>query len=171
MKNESTPVELARKSLTYYLEKNKLMPTPDNLSEELKRQAGVFVSFKSNGELRGCIGTFQPTQPSVAEEIINNAVAAGTQDPRFWPIEVEEIPKLNISVDLLESPEHINSISELDPQKYGVIVRCGRRSGLLLPMLEGVDTANEQVEIAMQKAGIRPGEEIELFRFTVTRYT
>jgi hypothetical protein len=147
------------------------MPTPDNLSEQLKGRAGVFVSFKKDGDLRGCIGTFQPTQPSIAEEIINNAIAAGTQDPRFWPIEIEEIPKLNISVDVLESPEHINSISELDPQKYGVIVRCGRRSGLLLPMLEGVDTVEEQVEIAMQKAGIRPGEEIELFRFTVTRYT
>ncbi len=167
----SPPVELAKKSLQYYLENSHLLAVPEKLVPELEGRAGTFVSLKKHGELRGCIGTFQPTQESVAAEIIHNAVSAGTQDPRFFPVELDEISELDFSVDILAAPEGIDSLQKLDPQKYGVIVRHGRRSGLLLPMLEGVDTVEEQVSIAMQKAGIRPNEEIELYRFTVTRYT
>lgn len=167
----SPPVELAKKSLQYYLENDRLLAVPGELATELTGRAGAFVSLKKHGELRGCIGTFQPTQESIAAEIIHNAVSAGTQDPRFFPVELDEFPELDISVDILAAPERIDSLEQLDPQKYGVIVRHGRRSGLLLPMLEGVDTVEEQVSIAMQKAGIRQDEEIELYRFTVTRYT
>ncbi len=167
---QSAPVTLARESLTYYLKQGRLMDKPAELPEFLQGRAGVFVSFKKGEQLRGCIGTFEPTQPTIAEEIIQNAVSAGTEDPRFWPIELAELPELEVSVDVLEAPEQIDSIDELEPKTYGVIVRKGRRSGLLLPDLEGVDTVTEQVSIAMQKAGIRPEEEIDLYRFTVTRY-
>lgn len=170
MPEESAPVALARKSLEYYLQHGRPMPEPADVPAELRGQAGVFVSLKKRGELRGCIGTFVPTQPTIAAEIIQNAISAGTGDPRFWPVELDELPELDISVDILSEPERVDSLAELDPHKYGVIVRRGRRSGLLLPMLEGVDTVEEQVAIAMQKAGIKPGEEIELYRFTVTRY-
>lgn len=170
MHSQSAPVLLARESLAYYLEHGRLMDKPAELPEELCSRAGVFVSFKKAGHLRGCIGTFSATQPTVAEEIIQNAVSAGTEDPRFHPIEPVELADLEVSVDVLETPEPIESIDELEPKTYGVIVRKGRRSGLLLPDLEGVDTVTEQVSIAMQKAGIRPEEEIELYRFTVTRY-
>ncbi|SDF51352.1 AmmeMemoRadiSam system protein A [Sporolituus thermophilus] len=170
MPEESAPVALARKSLEYYLRHGRPMPEPADVPAELRGQAGVFVSLKKRGELRGCIGTFAPTQPTIAAEIIQNAISAGTGDPRFWPVELDELPELDISVDILSEPERVDSLDELDPQKYGVIVRRGRRSGLLLPMLEGVDTVAEQVAIAMQKAGIKPDEEIELYRFTVTRY-
>lgn len=165
-----TPTSLARESLTYYLKQGAFLTKPAELPVPLNGRAGVFVSFKKNGELRGCIGTFAPTQPTIAEEIIRNAVSAGTEDPRFWPIELDELPNLEVSVDVLGAPEQIGGVNELDPQKYGVIVRKGRRSGLLLPDLEGVDTTDEQLSIAMQKAGIRPDEEIDLYRFTVTRY-
>lgn len=170
MDKESAPVRLAKESLTYYLQNGQLLKKPDDFPADLERKAGVFVSIKKRGQLRGCIGTFAPTQPSIAEEIIQNAVSAGTEDPRFNPIETNELPELDISVDVLEPPEQVNSIDELDPKMYGVIVHKGHRSGLLLPDLEGVDTAIEQVGIAMQKAGIRPEEEIDLYRFTVTRY-
>lgn len=170
MEKQSAPVRLARESLTYYLEHGRLLNKPDEFPEEFARKAGVFVSFKKRGQLRGCIGTFAPTQPSIAEEIIRNAVSAGTEDPRFSPIQPIELAELEISVDVLEPPEQVESIDELDPKTYGVIVRKGHRSGLLLPDLEGVDTVTEQVSIAMQKAGIRPEEEIDLYRFTVTRY-
>jgi AmmeMemoRadiSam system protein A len=143
---------------------------PGDLPETLAGRAGVFVSLKKKGELRGCIGTFGPTQPTIAAEIIRNAVSAGTQDPRFWPVEAAELPQLDISVDILSAPERVDSLDELDAKKYGVIVRRGGRSGLLLPDLAGVDSVHEQVAIAMQKAGIAPSEEIELYRFTVTRY-
>ena len=170
MDKETDPVRIARESLTYYLEHGQLMDKPTELAEVLQGKAGVFVSFKKKGQLRGCIGTFAPTQPSVAEEIIQNAVSAGTEDPRFSPIKLAELAELEISVDVLETPEQIESIDDLEPKTYGVIVRAGRRSGLLLPDLDGVDTVTEQVSIAMQKAGIRPEEEIDLYRFTVTRY-
>jgi len=171
MTKESAPVALARRSLQYYLENGTMLPVPADVPPEIKGQAGVFVSMKRHGELRGCIGTFQPTQPTIAAEIINNAVAAGTEDPRFWPVETDELPELTISVDVLNPPERVSSTAELDPQKYGIIVRSGRKSGLLLPMLEGVDTVEEQVAITRQKAGIGPDEPIDLYRFTVTRYS
>ena len=128
------------------------------------------MSLKKKGELRGCIGTFGPTQLTIGAEIIVNAVSAATQDPRFSPVKAQELADITISVDILSEPEQVNSLCALDPQQYGVIVRKGRRSGLLLPMLEGVTTVEEQVAIAMQKAGIRPDEEIDLLRFSVTRY-
>ena len=170
MDKQSEPVRLARKSLTYYLEHNQHMDKPAELPDMLQEKAGVFVSFKKAGQLRGCIGTFEPTQPTIAEEIIQNAISAGTEDPRFSPIKLSELAELEISVDVLEPPEAIESIDELEPKTYGVIVRCGHRSGLLLPDLEGVDTVTEQVGIAMQKAGIQAEKEIDLYRFTVTRY-
>jgi len=170
MVSESAAVALARASLQYFLDKNRIVPVPDHLAEVLKGRAGVFVSLKKQGQLRGCIGTFAPTRPTIASEIIHNAISAGTADPRFEPVEQGELGEIDISVDILEAPQAIDSIDKLDPQKYGVIVSKGNRSGLLLPMLEGVDTVDEQLSIALQKAGIGSEEEIELYRFTVTRY-
>ena len=166
----SAPVALAKESLRYYFAHGRVLPVPSDVAPELKGRAGAFVSLKKHGRLRGCIGTFQPTQDSLAAEIIRNAISAGTQDPRFSPVQSDELAALDISVDILEAPERIDSLDQLDPQKYGVIVQRDHRSGLLLPMLDGVDTVQEQVSIAMQKAGIEKEEDIELYRFTVTRY-
>lgn len=170
MTETNSPVILARKSLQYFLEQNRKLPLPENLPEALQRSAGVFVSLKKQGDLRGCIGTFQPVQTNIAAEIIHNAISAGTEDPRFPPITREELDNLAISVDVLGQPEPVSGLADLDPQRYGVIVSSGYRRGLLLPMLEGVETVEDQIDIAMRKAGIRPGEPIELYRFTVTRY-
>lgn len=170
MPDISSHAALARESLRYYLETGKKMSIPDNLPPELEQRAGAFVSLKKFGELRGCIGTFQPTQRSIAAEIIEMAISAGTQDPRFNQVRLDELADIDFSVDVLSQPEQIDSVDKLDPQKYGVIVKKGYRSGLLLPMLEGVDTVEEQIDIAMQKAGINPDEEIELYRFSVERY-
>ncbi|WP_378954985.1 AmmeMemoRadiSam system protein A [Pelosinus sp. sgz500959] len=170
MTRESSPVSLARASLHHFLDKGSVLPAPEKLDDMLAGRAGVFVSLKKQGQLRGCIGTFGPTRTNIGSEIIYNAISAGTADPRFEPVELIELPELTISVDILETPEPVNRIDDLDPQKYGIIVRNGSRSGLLLPMLEGVDTVDEQLSIAMQKAGIGPKEKIELYRFTVTRY-
>jgi len=170
MVSESVPVALARASLNYYLQKGTVLPIPDILAEVFEGRAGVFVSLKKQAKLRGCIGTLAPTKPSIASEIIHNAISAGTEDPRFEPVELAELDELDISVDILDAPFAVNSIDKLDPQKYGIIVSKGNRSGLLLPMLEGVDTVDEQISIAMHKAGIGPEEEVQLYRFTVTRY-
>jgi uncharacterized protein len=169
--NESiTPINLARASLVHFLETGKRLPVPKHLPPELIRQAGTFVSFKKNKELRGCIGTIFPTEESTAKEIIENAVRAGTEDPRFMPVDLDEVDKLTLSVDILGEAESVISEAELDPTLYGIIVKKGDRTGVLLPRLDGVDSVREQIAIAKQKAGISKSENIELYRFTVTRY-
>ncbi len=133
-------------------------------------QAGVFVSIKKDGGLRGCIGTIRAVQASVAEEIIQNAISAATEDPRFSPVLKEELPWLSLSVDVLGDAERIDSEDALDVKRYGVIVTNGSRRGLLLPNLDGVDTAAEQVAIAKRKAGILEHENVLLERFEVVRH-
>jgi AmmeMemoRadiSam system protein A/AmmeMemoRadiSam system protein B len=168
---EDAYVKLARLSLETYVKTGKRAAMPDDLPEEMTaRRAGVFVSLKKDGRLRGCIGTISPTAGSIAEEIMNNAVSAGTGDPRFDPVTEEELPYLVYSVDVLSEPEPISSMDELDPKRYGVIVSKGHRRGLLLPNLEGVDTVRQQVDIALQKAGIRPDESYSMERFEVVRH-
>lgn len=164
-------VKLAIETLEAYVKTGKRIKVPEGLPDEmLKNRAGVFVSLKKFGELRGCIGTIAPTTISIAEEIIQNAISAGTRDPRFLSVEKEELADLVYSVDVLMEPEPIKSKDELDVKKYGVIVRSGFKSGLLLPNLEGVDTVDYQVGIALQKAGIRSGEPYEMERFEVIRH-
>ncbi len=165
-------VKLAWDSVESYVCRRRVMDVPDGLPAELtETRAGAFVSIHKQGRLRGCIGTIAPTQASLAEEIIRNAVSASTRDPRFDPIRPDELKWLEISVDVLGAPEDIASEAELDPKRYGVIVCRGGRRGLLLPDLEGVDTAEQQVAIARQKAGIGPEETVALQRFEVVRHT
>jgi AmmeMemoRadiSam system protein A len=136
----------------------------------MKSRAGVFVSLKKHGELRGCIGTILPTTENLALEIINNAVSASAFDPRFPPVDTGEIEEISVNVDVLSSPEPVEDMTGLDAKKYGVIVQAGGRRGLLLPDIEGVDTPKEQIEICRRKGGISPDEHVEIKRFTVTRY-
>lgn len=171
MSEHSPLVKLAISTIETYVRTGKLPPVPEPLSEEMKERAGVFVSIhKKDGSLRGCIGTFEPTMANIAQEIIHNAVNAATHDPRFPPITEDELEDLEVSVDVLSSPERVYSLEDLDPKCYGVIVQCGWRRGLLLPDLEGVNSCEQQVAIAMRKAGIYATEPVELYRFTVKRY-
>ena len=163
-------VRLARESITYYLQHHALMAVPRDLPEELQDQAGTFVSLHKGSRLRGCIGTFLPMHLNTASEIIHNAVSAATRDPRFSPVSLEELEDIDISVDVLGKPEAVASASELNPKKYGVIVMSHARTGLLLPDLEGVDTVEQQISIAKEKAGIPPQIQPDLYRFTVDRY-
>lgn len=164
-------VQLARKTIEDYVRTGKKIRMPEGLPQEmLGRRAGVFVSIKKEGRLRGCIGTIQAVRPSIAEEIIENAVSAAVRDPRFSPIKPEELDKLTISVDVLGDTEKIDSPDKLDVKRYGVVVTKGYKRGLLLPNLEGVDTVEEQIAIAKQKAGIGEHEKAELERFEVVRH-
>lgn len=148
-----------------------MLPVPEHLPEELRKtRAGAFVSIHKHGKLRGCIGTIEPVCGSLAEEIIRNAVSAATRDPRFDPVTRDELKWLEINVDVMGKPEGIASEDELDVKRYGVIVTCGHRRGLLLPDLEGVDTPRQQVSIALQKGGIRESERYRMERFEVVRH-
>ena len=168
-KNESPLVVLARETAEAYARGEKPRDKPD-LPPEARTRAGVFVSIKKHGQLRGCIGTVSPVRRNVAEEIRANAIAASAQDPRFEPVEADELGDLVYSVDVLGPAEPAAGLEDLDPRRYGVIVRRGGRQGLLLPNLEGIETAEEQVAIARRKAGIGPGEEVQMERFEVIRY-
>jgi len=165
---------LAKQSIAYYFKHKKVMPPPHDLLVDLiNQQASTFVSLHNkDGALRGCIGTLLPTKKNIAQEIIYNALAAAFDDNRFMPLEEQELDDLVISVDVLSRPEAINSIKELNPKKYGVIVQTkDGRSGVLLPDLEGIDSIEHQVSIACQKAGIDLNKDkISLFRFTVKRH-
>ena len=164
-------IQLARYSLEHYVKTGKTAEFPADISAELtSRQVGVFVCIKSHGQLRGCIGTIAPVTESIAHEILRNAVSAASEDPRFPPVSESELADLVYTVDVLAPPEPIDSLEMLDVKRYGVIVTSGYRRGLLLPNLDGVDTVDEQLSIAMQKAGIREGESVQLERFEVVRY-
>ncbi len=168
---EDPYVKLARESLEYYIKHHKKMKIPENsLDELINNKAGVFVSIHKNKNLRGCIGTISPTTKSTAQEIIQNAVSAGINDPRFSRVKKRELPYLQYKVDVLFPPEPINSFSELDVKRYGVIVYQQYKSGLLLPNLDGIDTVEEQVSIALQKAGIKSDESYKMERFEVIRH-
>lgn len=163
-------VDLARRSVEEYIRNGKILPTPETLSPEMARRAGVFVCIKKKGRLRGCIGTFLACCENVAGETIRNAVSAAVQDPRFPAVSEDELQDLEYTVDVLSPPEKVADAGALDPKKYGVMVVSGRKKGLLLPDLEGVDSVGEQLRITRMKAGILPDEEVELFRFTVERF-
>ncbi|MCI8398464.1 MAG: AmmeMemoRadiSam system protein A [Oscillibacter sp.] len=166
-------VQLARLSLETYVRTGKrLERLPDGLPAAMTDQAaGAFVSLHAHGQLRGCIGTTGPTTESVAWEIVQNAVSACARDPRFPPVSEAELESLEYSVDVLGQPEAVESPEALDVRRYGVIVSCGRRRGLLLPDLEGVDTVEQQIDIARRKGGIGAGEKYTLERFEVVRHT
>jgi AmmeMemoRadiSam system protein A len=161
--------ELAKKTVETFVREGKTIKA-EELTPEMKERAGVFVSIHKLGELRGCIGTFEPQRANVAEEVIANAISSATRDPRFFPITSDELKDLEYSIDVLTKPEPVKSQEQLDPKRYGVIVERGWRKGLLLPDLEGVDTADYQIDICRQKAGIMPDEPVKLYRFEVKRY-
>jgi AmmeMemoRadiSam system protein A len=164
-------VSLARQAVEAFVRGRNVISPPAAGLQGSPPQAGAFVSLHLNGELRGCIGTIEPTRDTLGEEIVRNAIAAATEDPRFPRVTPGELRGLDISVDVLGAPEPIPGPEDLDPRKYGVIVEKGYRRGLLLPDLEGVDTAKDQVAIACRKAGLRPDTPgISLYRFEVVRH-
>ena len=177
MSNAHPLVRLARDTIESYIRRNKVVDVPpeEELTPEMKQRAGVFVSIKKRGQLRGCIGTIEPSEANVAQEIIRNAISAATRDPRFPPISPEELEDLDISVDVLTAPELVESLEQLDPQRYGLIVQSLEnpwKRGLLLPDLPGIETAEDQFHhTKVYKAGIVDDDEpIQMYRFEVIRY-
>ena len=167
-------IDLAKQAVEAYLKEGKIISPSADLPEEFSNsKAGVFVTIENHGNLRGCIGTYLPIRENIAQEIIYNAIAAATEDYRFSPIEKDELLELSFTVYILNPPELVKDIKKLDPKKYGIIIRSGLKSGLLLPDLEGVETIEKQISITCQKAGInleREKKEITIYKFTVEKY-
>jgi len=189
-------VELAKNAVKVYLKEGKKILPPEEFPEEfLKKKAGVFVSLHKvkNGQevLRGCIGTYLPTKENIALETIENAILAATEDPRFEPLKIEELPEIIFTVYILSSPHLVKEIKELDPKKFGIIVKSlpikykavrgkevifdglsPEKTGILLPDLEGIDTIEDQILIACQKANIDPfSEDFLIYKFEVQKFT
>jgi uncharacterized protein len=165
-------VELAKRTVEEYIGNRRLPDLPKEIPADMKRRAGVFICLKIAGQLRGCIGTFQPVRENLYEEIAHNAISAATADPRFSRVRPDELADIVYTVDVLSEPQQISDISELNPKIYGVIVTKGTRRGLLLPDLEGVDSVEEQLKITKMKAGINPVDsEVVIYKFLVERYS
>jgi AmmeMemoRadiSam system protein A len=167
------PQDLARLSVETFIREGTVIDPPQDPRGVLEQEAGAFVTLRaSDGQLRGCIGTIEPARANVAEEIIHNAISAATRDPRFTAVVTSELPGLNYGVDVLSQPETVGGLQDLDPSIYGVIVETsdGSRRGLLLPQIEGIDSAEEQWLAVHSKAGIRPGAAVRVSRFKVTRF-
>jgi len=173
MSNQYT--NLARQAISEYLKTETVISPPNDLPPALlNEESGVFVTLETkSGKLRGCIGTYLPTRRNIATEIIDNAIAAATRDYRFSPLFPEELDNINITVSILQKPEQVKTLKQLDVKKYGVIVKTkDGRSGLLLPDIETIDTADKQVAIAAQKGGIDLSRDnVYLFRFEVTKHS
>jgi AmmeMemoRadiSam system protein A len=169
-------VALARAAIEAYVRERRHFKPPRPLPPEMQARAGAFVSLHmQGGKLRGCIGTIEPGRDNLAEEIVENAISAATRDPRFPPVQPDELDALDISVDVLTAPAPIDSIRGQDPKKHGLIVQSLKspwKRGLLLPDLDEIDSAEEQLHYTrVYKANItNPNEPVQLYRFEVKRY-
>lgn len=163
-------VALARIALEKYIITGEKVTVEQGDAYLLKHAGAVFVSLHMYGELRGCVGTMYPQFDMIADEIISNAIHAGFRDPRFSPIQQEELPHIEYQVDVLTEPEDIDNVDMLDCKRYGIIVYNDARNGVLLPALEGVETVQDQIRIALDKAGISSTEPYHIQRFEVIRH-
>jgi AmmeMemoRadiSam system protein A len=163
-------LRLARQAVEHYVRTQTLLTPPPDPPALLREPGAAFVTLRVGNALRGCIGTLGSTKATLAQEIIANAVAAASSDPRFPPVTLSELPLLLYEVDILGALEPIADESRLDPARYGVVVEAQGHRGVLLPAIEGVTSASQQVAIAKAKAMIRPSHAVTLYRFTVTRF-
>jgi len=166
-------VRLAAEAIATFLSGQGVIDPPDILFVEMpdaRVPAGVFVCLKRQGELRGCVGTTEPVQGTLAKEVIENAIGSATRDPRFPPVEPSELNDLEITVDVLGAAEPVLDLSGLDHRRYGIILRSGIRHSVLLPDIEGINSVAEQMEVARKKAGLGPNDPVEIRRFQVKRY-
>jgi AmmeMemoRadiSam system protein A len=127
------------------------------LTEGLRAPHGAFVTIKKRGELRGCIGKMDFERP-LWENMISAAVASALEDPRFPPLQAEELSEVRLEISVLEPPMPLARVEDFDAQRHGIIIQKGFRRGLLLPKVAqeyGWD-ARKTLEMVCWKAGLPP---------------
>lgn len=167
-------VKLAKKAVETYVLDGKVISAEEVKdefpSEMFEKRNGVFVTIKIGKLTRGCMGTFSATKPDIATEIIANAVDACVNDPRFIPIELEELDSLTYCIDLLGDFEHITNLKQINPNKHGMFVSYGQKTGIMLPKAEKVNTPEQQLEIILEKSGINKDDKYNMYRFKTGRH-
>ena len=148
---------LARNTITEYLSGNSHNQLFDSSgSETLTENAGAFVTLKIDGNLRGCIGNFNPEMP-LYRTVQEMAIAAATNDPRFYPVKPEEVSRIEIEISVLTPLHKIETIDEFVLGKHGIYIKKGNRSGTFLPQVAeetGWTTVEFLGHCARDKAGI-----------------
>lgn len=168
-------IKVARKAIKKYLENNRKIEPP-RVPSHLREKRGVFVTLNKNEDLRGCIGFPEPIKPLV-DAVIEAVIAAATSDPRFHPVTVDELEKIQIEVSVLTKPE---LIKVKDPREYpkmikvgldGLIIERGFYKGLLLPQV-AVEWGFDEEEFLCNtclKAGLPPDcwydKETKVYKF------
>lgn len=133
--DRSRLLSITRDAVEGYVRDGKLPPLDNStLPAALKTPCGAFVTLHARGELRGCIGRFDASEPLylVARQM---AVAASSKDPRFLPVRAEELGGITIEISVLTPMRRISSIGEFDPGKHGIYIQKGSHSGTFLPQV------------------------------------
>lgn len=128
-------LRIARQSIEAVLEGRRPEFDLGALDADLKRPSGAFVTLNErSGDLRGCIGSIEPVAP-LAQAVSASAVNAAFRDPRFYPVQKEELPNLHIEISVMSPIVPVNDVEEIEVGRDGLIVTRGNRAGLLLPQV------------------------------------
>jgi len=148
----------ARQSIEFALSGG-AAPSAGSLSGNLAALRGAFVTLHQRGHLRGCIGRVVTLDP-LATVVAECAAGAATQDPRFAPLQPQDVQELEIEISVLSHPRQIAAPGELQPGIHGLLITRGRNRGILLPQVaEKHKWSREQfLEQTCRKAGLRPDD-------------
>jgi len=124
---------IARQAIEHAVRKEEWEPEPRE-EKALNRRSGCFVTIKQNGQLRGCIGNFQSELP-LFREVARVAAASATKDPRFYPMQEEDLQNFTLEVSVLTPLQKIDSIEEIEVGRHGIYIEKSFHRGVLLPQV------------------------------------
>ncbi|MDD5022770.1 MAG: AmmeMemoRadiSam system protein A [Candidatus ainarchaeum sp.] len=161
-------LKTARKAIEYYMKNGEIMEVEakEIPSEKLLQDGACFVSIheKESNELRGCMGMLEASRPLI-NDVIQNAVAAANEDPRFYPLRFDELNKIKISISILTKPEKLEImdykelLDKLEPKRHGLIIKKGWNRATFLPVVwEQLPEKEEFLGNLCLKAGLNEDE-------------
>jgi len=127
-------LKIAREAIEARANRNLKLLNPMAESNGLKKDAGAFVSLHKKGRLRGCIGVFASKDP-LWKTVQDNAIAAAFKDPRFTPVEPEELADIDIEISVLSPLREITDVNEIEVGRHGIFIIKGGHRGVLLPQV------------------------------------
>jgi AmmeMemoRadiSam system protein A len=152
-------LQIARQSIDAALHGRAADWKEEDFEEALRRPAGAFVSLHTPaGDLRGCIGSIRAMEP-LYKAVATSAVSAALRDPRFYPVRVEEMAKLELEISVMGPIETVQNADEIEVGRDGLIISLGRHAGLLLPQVATEYGWDREafLEQTCAKAGLPPG--------------